>query len=734
MIDESILKSNFIGRDGFRWWIGQIPPIEAQKSQANGGGWGNRTKVRILGYHPYSSVELPNDELPWAQVLMPPTSGSGAANYAVNPKLRPGDTVLGFFLDGDNAQIPVIIGCFGRTDQVPSTNFKSPFVPFTGYTKRIPAPNGTLYKSEASEEKSNSQKSPRDVTPETTSKLNQKSKAKDEVFYFSGVGKKVVLGNSSNDTVAKGIGAEVNNLLQKVNDVTNKVQNVTTEISRSVDKIVGIANGFVAQAVNSLYLKLIPLLQQGLDALYKQVYAAVFAATQNHPAAHLAGVAAQTAMIPPVKALEAFIPKIVGIVVNNLFKTVKSMLTDTIKNVKYFKSCVGEQFVGSLLNEIIGKIQSGISGVLNGVTKILQFVSFGVSSVGDFLRSGVSAVRSIGGLFDVNQNKNKSSGNAEEWTIGVGIVDAGEDAIKFATILKNMNIANGIGNIKDGVKDIKSGWDIFSEKTKNKKNKSAVGGCYTEQQTNCSAPKVKVFGGSGKGVVAEAILGSFTTDASGVTTASVIGIKVKKKGKKYKYPPFVEIVDDCNQGYGAVARSVIDENGEVTNIYMVSEGENYPVGNINVNTAEDIAETNPAQIPNYVSDVYVQQSGFGYQSTDKGFDDFGNQYSITVDEDGSIVSVSIDTLITDTLITDTGQDTATEQLIPSLVSDLSTISSPSLIINNYIIVEDLPTITIESDTGIGAILNPILDKLPIEVIKSNESSIRETKFVKDCIT
>lgn len=723
MIDESILKSNFIGRDGFRWWIGQIPPIEAQKTQANGGGWGNRTKVRILGYHPYSTAELSNDDLPWAQVLMPPTSGSGAANYAVNPKLRPGDTVLGFFLDGDNAQIPVIIGCFGRTDQVPSTNFQSPFVPFTGYTQRIPAPNGTLYKSEASEEKSNSQKSPRDVTPEITSKLNQKSEVKDEVFYFSGVGKKIVIGNSSNDTVAKGIGAEVNNLLQKVNDVTNKIQNVKTEISRSVDKIVGIANGFVGQATNSLYLKLIPLLQAGLEALYQAVYAAVYAATQSHPIAHLAGVAAQEAMIPPVKALEAYIPKIVGIVVNSLFTIVEDMLTDTVKNVRYFRSCVGDQFVGSLLNDIINKIESGLSSVLGGVSKILS----AAFSVSDFLRSGVSTIRSIGGLFDVNQNKNKSSGNVEEWVIGVGIVDAGEDAIKFASILKNMNTANGIADVVNGVKDIKSGWDIFSEKTKNKKNKSAVGGCYTLQQTNCSAPKIKVFGGSGKGVEAEAVLGSFSTDSSGVTTASVIGIKVKKKGKKYKYPPFVEIIDDCEQGYGAVARSIINEDGEVTGIYMVSEGENYPVGDVNINTSEEIAETNPSQIPSYVANVYIEQSGSGYQSTDKGSDDFGNEYSITVNENGSIIGVSIDTPVLAPEIDD--------GVVPDSVTTSTTIiNSPPLIINNYIIVEDLPIITIKSETGVGAILNPILDKLPIEVIKGNESSIRETKFVKDCIT
>ena len=133
------------------------------------------------------------------------------------------------------------------------------------------------------------------------------------------------------------------------------------------------------------------------------------------------------------------------------------MLTDVVSNVKYFKSCVGDQFVGSLLNDIVGKIESGLSGVLGGVGKILS----AAFSVGGFLRSGVSAIKSIGGLFDINQNKNKSVGSAEEWTIGIGIVSVASDATKFANILKNMNIANGIGSIKNNVKDIKSGWDIF---------------------------------------------------------------------------------------------------------------------------------------------------------------------------------------------------------------------------------------------------------------------------------
>jgi hypothetical protein len=86
MIDESLLKSNFIGRDGFRWWIGQVAPEGSQGEQINGGGWGNRRKVRIMGYHPYDTTELPNEELPWAQCMLPTTTGTGAGNNATNVK------------------------------------------------------------------------------------------------------------------------------------------------------------------------------------------------------------------------------------------------------------------------------------------------------------------------------------------------------------------------------------------------------------------------------------------------------------------------------------------------------------------------------------------------------------------------------------------------------------------------------------------------------------------------
>ena len=758
MIEESLYKTAFLGRDGFRWWIGQIPPIESQKGQANGAGWGNRVKVRILGYHPYSTAELPNDDLPWAQILMSPNTGSGAANYATNHKLRPGDVVFGFFLDGDNGQLPVITGIFGRTDQVPSSTFLSPFVPYTGYTERIPQPDKTLHPSEAAEDKKNAQKSPRDVPPDVAQQINIASEYKDELYYFSGVGKKIVVGNTSTDTLSKGIGAEVGNLLQKVNDVTNKVLNVAAEISRTVDKVVGIANGFVSQCINSLYTQMIPLLQQGLDILYKTVYAQVLAATQSVPAAHAAGVAAQTAMVGPVKTLQGFIPKAFGTVVNSLFSMVEGMVSDVVKNAKKFRSCVEEQFTGSLLNGIIGKIESVLSGPLQGVSKILS----AAFSVGDFLRSGVSAIRAVNGLFNAFQHKNKSVGHAEEWTIGMGINDGGNDASKFEGILGAMNTANaiaksvgdltqsvssGIGavnsavnTVSSGVSDIKSGFDIFSSNTKSEKSKCFTGpkkkGGGAGGGGGCSGPKVKIFGGSGKGASAEVIMGSFNKK-SDETTGGIIGIKVKKKGKNYKHPPFVEIVDDCEQGYGAVARSVINDKGEVIAIYIVSEGENYPVGNININISETISETDPENIPTYVSEVIVVDPGYNYSPTDTAYDDFGNQYTITTDDDGSIVSVNITAPEVEN--TSSLPDTVWESQItpspspttPSIITGVEEVQPTG--INKYIIVDTLPIITIESETGLGAVLKPILEKLPIEEIQKAESFVRGSKYVKDCI-
>ena len=737
MIDESLFKTSFIGRDGFRWWIGQVPPITVQGEQSNGGGWGNRLKVRILGYHPANPSELSDNDLPWAQVMLPTTTGSGAGSYAVNPKIRPGDTVLGFFLDGDGGQIPVIMGCFGRTGEVPSTEYLAPFMPFTGYTSRVKKPNGTLTPSEASEDSTEAQKSPRKVPTETVDKLNTKSEEKTEVSYHTSIGKKIVLGNSSDDNTAKGIEAETYNLIKKVNDPYNKILNKVAEVSKSTDKIMGIAEGIVGQCTDALYTGLIPILNEGLKALYRAVYAAVLAATGNKVAAHLAGVLAQQAMVIPVKELQKMIPRIPGMVVNTLFGTVQGLLTDVVDNVKRPSKCMSIQVTASVINEILRKIDAGLSGVLGGVNKIL---SAGFNVI-DFLTSGVAAIKGISGLFDLNQNKNKSFDNTDVWRIGIGPDVVADKILDFKEILDNMNRANAArknltDEIKSGVEGVKVGFDIFSEATQ-----VTSSGCYTGPIISCtSPPRVKFFGGMGSGASGQVVLGNFEKDPAGtILSGAIIGVDLLSGGGNYKYPPFVDIVDECEQGYGAVARSVINEKGEVTGIYVVSPGENYPVGNANVTSGETIADQNPANTPVYVDNVIVVEGGTGYDpNTDDAIDDIGNLYNLEIDDDsgpgedivpgtGTIVGVTI------------------KSPSPDKPGDpVSTlINKPELVVNNYIPTENLPTITIRTRTGSGAILRPVLKNIPFnrELLATPDGKIdprklRElvrVKSVVDCI-
>ena len=117
MINENI--ANFIGKDGFNWWIGQVENDGYGFWNALNGSfdfsdwdWCNKVKVRIVGYHNPNRRELPTDQLPWAQVMMPCTS-SQRSGVGSNHQLQVNAWVIGFFMDGASAQIPIVMGTIG---------------------------------------------------------------------------------------------------------------------------------------------------------------------------------------------------------------------------------------------------------------------------------------------------------------------------------------------------------------------------------------------------------------------------------------------------------------------------------------------------------------------------------------------------------------------------------------------------------------------------------------------
>jgi hypothetical protein len=630
MIDESLLKSNFIGRDGFRWWIGQIPPISDMGGQVDGVGWGNRFKVRIIGYHPYSEAELPNKDLPWAQCLIPTTAGSGAANVMTGVQLQPGDTVLGFFLDGDNAQIPVILATFGRTFSVPSTTYQSPFVPFSGYSSKIPPTK--VSRNQSNEVRTDSNPSPPSVTNQQAVAISQRVGY--QVFSENfGIGNQVSLANTVKNTRIDKIKSIIKNLLRKLNNVQGDADKIRQTIRQAADKIVTLSNDLIGGMFNSLISTLIPLLQEGLNLLYKLIYAKVLAATGNPAAAHLAGVAAQETMVMPVKALEEAFGCIAGEAIEIMKDLVFDILDSTVGNVERFVSCAADQFAGTLLNSIIGVIEGLFSGPLGEIANILQF--FSDFNVGNILRDSIGTLSEFGVGLACNQSMDNYRGLVNEWTVGGGYSGS-------VSSIEN-SLVGTYSNIRDITNTINSGVEPLTE-------------CFTGALQFASPPIINIFGGRGFGATAIPIFGNLVTNPDGNTTSSVIGVQLTNPGSGYTFPPFIEIIDDADQGYGAVARALINSNGEVTSIYMVSEGENYSVG--------DIAEFS-------VLKVIVEEGGSGYDDlTTVITDDLGNEYDYQI-VDGSIYQVTP--------------------------------------LNN--IVDSLPVITVTSDDGFGAILRPVVGAL-----------------------
>jgi len=142
-------NADFIGKDGFNWFVGQVEndgaghfAADLAKNLAASAAntltnftalgifgrtnidwdWTNKVKVRIMGYHSPSKAELPTEELPWALVMMPVThpqrSGIGSLH-----QLQINSWVIGFFMDGANAQVPIIIGALG--DENPQSGYGS---------------------------------------------------------------------------------------------------------------------------------------------------------------------------------------------------------------------------------------------------------------------------------------------------------------------------------------------------------------------------------------------------------------------------------------------------------------------------------------------------------------------------------------------------------------------------------------------------------------------------------
>lgn len=101
------MDTKFFGKDGFTWWKGVV-------EDRNDPIFLGRARVRIFGWHTDDKTQLPTEDLPWALPSLPIDNGKNPVG------LKEGDWCWGFFLDGADAQKPIVIGYIPGINEDPA--------------------------------------------------------------------------------------------------------------------------------------------------------------------------------------------------------------------------------------------------------------------------------------------------------------------------------------------------------------------------------------------------------------------------------------------------------------------------------------------------------------------------------------------------------------------------------------------------------------------------------------
>jgi hypothetical protein len=100
-----------------------------------------RVRIRAYGWHTEDKVAVPTNTLPWAQTIQPITSAA-MGDIGTSPTgIVEGTWVVGYFIDGDDAQKPIIMGTLAGIPTAIADTTKGFSDPAGIYPDRIEEPD-----------------------------------------------------------------------------------------------------------------------------------------------------------------------------------------------------------------------------------------------------------------------------------------------------------------------------------------------------------------------------------------------------------------------------------------------------------------------------------------------------------------------------------------------------------------------------------------------------------------
>ena len=559
----------------------------------------------------------------------------------------------------------------------------------------------------------------KDVNPKPLEELSEEEQEKRKAFIraaeecnksdSSTSGKIIIPPNPCRDTSFDKMQANMTNFFNKIQgpgsvglDMTSEIRNASKVMSRSM-------NIFVNKATGSLNDKLSKSIGDGMAAFKAMEFAKVNP-SYPMPAAIKTVVANQMSLAPKVMGMLDKVFCVGSKIQDGMVDSITDLLTAAVKNTTNVPSCATQELMGAINNTIMNDLDNQITPLLGPISNILGPVGFkfdikGVLGggidilkkadafsscddrpscptsskyvIGKGSRKGANALSTIGNFSKMasasaltNKLTSVASGALPN-AIPSGLSDLASGALAN---LPSASLPSGLSELASGgVSGLASGvltdfekkygsWNIFGSPL------AAAAGmspCDTSNPPTCGGPTIEIFGGGGTGGAGSAILGNFikridTEDifASVKRTASIAGVEITDPGGGYTSDPVIAFDDECNQGYGAYGKAHVDKNpksptyGQITSITMISTGTNYP--------AQD------EEVPLFIEKVIIENAGRAYADDD------------TLD-------------------------------------NFELIISNGRIIGGNLLVQipysGLPELNINSATGVGAILRPVMSKI-----------------------
>ena len=248
-------------------------------------------------------------------------------------------------------------------------------------------------------------------------------------------------------------------------------------------------------------------------------------------------------------------------IIGNINNLIGDFLFGIVGKVVNAPLCAVQQFTNGLINNVValvddalGPVLSSINDLLGGVGKIAGSIFEAI----DFILGFEAYLCQKPNCPEVKSTPLGPWSNTPSKPFGEGFSNFVDNAEKDLS--------------EEGIQKWVDGLSIFGGTLGDLADAPDAPFACDTNPFQCGPPSIEIFGGGGVGAVGKAVVNEL---------GQIFGINIENGGAGYSRPPFVSIVDSCDNGRYASAYAEIDYDpqsstyGQVTNIVMVNRGNGY---------------------------------------------------------------------------------------------------------------------------------------------------------------